>query len=267
MDGTYVNKYEYQNERGGPFTENAGRYADATPVFRWRHNADAGVDHGRDWTVSLANRYNSHYVDQNDVAAPSSSAASSTTRPGPCRAPTRPTRSSISRPASRTCSTQDPPYTNQSTTFQQGYDPRYTDPLGATVSCARRTSSKTRVRSGAPWRARRRVLPTGQWASPIIAAAIAARAHLTLTSVMRIQKNSPDARAVSFVTALRLRVPLTPCRPPSRRRSARSAGRRRPARSGLPCRTRPRPNRGACRCRSSTPGSARPGRCRSGWRP
>ena len=28
---------------------------------------------------------------------------------------------------------QKPPYSNQSTTFQQGFDPRYTDPLGATV--------------------------------------------------------------------------------------------------------------------------------------
>lgn len=27
---------------------------------------------------------------------------------------------------------EDPPFTNQSTTFQQGYDPRYTDPLGRT---------------------------------------------------------------------------------------------------------------------------------------
>ena len=28
---------------------------------------------------------------------------------------------------------QKPPYSNQSTTFQQGFDPRYTGPLGATV--------------------------------------------------------------------------------------------------------------------------------------
>ena len=28
---------------------------------------------------------------------------------------------------------EEPPYTNQTTTFQQGYDPRYTDPTGRTI--------------------------------------------------------------------------------------------------------------------------------------
>ena len=28
---------------------------------------------------------------------------------------------------------RDPPFTNQAVTFQSGYDPRYTDPLGRTL--------------------------------------------------------------------------------------------------------------------------------------
>ncbi len=56
------------------------------------------------------------------------------------------------------------------------------------------------------------------------------------------------------------------CRRPSCRRCAASAGRRRPARSGLPCRRCRRPDRAPGRCRSSRRASARPGRCRSASR-
>jgi molybdopterin-biosynthesis enzyme MoeA-like protein len=60
---------------------------------------------------------------------------------------------------------------------------------------------------------------------------------------------------------------LSRCRPPSVRRCALSAGRRRPARSGLPCRRCRRPGRAPCRCRSSRRDSWLPGRCRSASRP
>jgi iron complex outermembrane receptor protein len=130
LDGTYVNKYEYQNERGGPFTQNAGRYADATPVFRWRHNLLLTWNQG-DWTVNLANRYNSHYVDQNHVAPQFFRTVehySIWTLSGTYTANKR-----IDFTAGvKNLFDEDPPFTNQSTTFQQGYDPRYTDPLGRT---------------------------------------------------------------------------------------------------------------------------------------
>jgi hypothetical protein len=57
-----------------------------------------------------------------------------------------------------------------------------------------------------------------------------------------------------------------PSHPPSARRSAWSADRRRPARPGRPCRRSRSRGRASCRCRSSRPWSARPDRCRSGWR-
>ena len=131
MDGTYVNKYEYQNERGGPFTQNAGVYADATPVFRWRHNLLLSWNQG-DWTVNLINRYNSHYRDQNAVD------------PGFERhvkhwsiwtlSGTYTANKKVDFTAGiKNLLDEDPPFTNQSTTFQRGYDPRYTDPLGREV--------------------------------------------------------------------------------------------------------------------------------------
>jgi iron complex outermembrane receptor protein len=131
MDGTYVNKYEYQNERGGPFTQNAGRYADARPVFRWRHNLLLSWGSG-DWTVNLANRYNSHYIDQNNVDPQFVRTVkhwSMWTLSG-----TYSGNKNVDFTAGvKNLLDQDPPYSNQSTNFQQGYDPRYTDPLGATV--------------------------------------------------------------------------------------------------------------------------------------
>jgi len=132
IDGTYVNKYDYQNERGGPFTENAGRYADATPVFRWRHNLLLTLVKG-DYTFNLANRYMSHYVDQNTAVAAEfannvghySTWSLSTTFTG--------NKQFELTAGIKNLFDEEPPFTNQVTNFQLGYDARYADPLGRTV--------------------------------------------------------------------------------------------------------------------------------------
>ncbi|MGX4641538.1 TonB-dependent receptor [Massilia sp. SYSU DXS3249] len=132
IDGTYVDKYEYQNEPGGAFTQNAGRYADATPVFRWRHNLLLTLVRG-DYTFNLANRYMSHYEDQNTAVAPEfannvdhySIWSLSTTYTG--------NKQFELTAGIKNLFDEEPPFTNQVTNFQLGYDPRYTDPLGTTV--------------------------------------------------------------------------------------------------------------------------------------
>jgi iron complex outermembrane receptor protein len=132
IDGTYVNKYEYQNERGGAFTQNAGVYADATPVFRWRHNVLLTLVSG-DYTFNLANRYMSHYVDQNTSVAPEfannvghySTWSLSTTFTG--------NKMFELTAGIKNLFDEEPPFSNQVTSFQLGYDPRYTDPIGRTV--------------------------------------------------------------------------------------------------------------------------------------
>ena len=131
LDGTYVNKYEYQNERGGAFTQNAGRYADATPVFRWRHNLLLTLIRG-DYTFNLSNRYMSHYEDQNTAVAPEfynkvghySTWSVSATYTG--------NEKFEFTAGVKNLFDEEPPFTNQVTNFQLGYDPRYTDPLGIT---------------------------------------------------------------------------------------------------------------------------------------
>ncbi|MES2900943.1 MAG: TonB-dependent receptor [Pseudomonadota bacterium] len=130
VDGTFVDRYDYQNEPGGPYTQNAGRYADASPVFKWRHNATLSWNM-QPWTLVLANRYLSGYDDQNAVdpefeqrVENYSTWSISGTYSG---------NKSIDITAGiKNLFDEDPPYTNQTTTFQQGYDPRYTDPLGRT---------------------------------------------------------------------------------------------------------------------------------------
>ena len=64
VDGTYVHKYEYQDERGGPYTQNVGRYAANNPVFRWKHNAALNWRQGV-WAATLAQSFKSGYTDQN----------------------------------------------------------------------------------------------------------------------------------------------------------------------------------------------------------
>ncbi|MDQ1816124.1 TonB-dependent receptor [Massilia sp. CCM 9210] len=130
VDGTWVDRYDYQNERNGPFTVNAGRYADASPVFRWRHNASLGWTRGP-LNMTLSNRYLSGYDDQPDEngLVPGRVGHYSTWS----LAGTYTANQKVSVTAGvKNLLDDDPPFTVQSTTFQQGYDPRYTDPLGRT---------------------------------------------------------------------------------------------------------------------------------------
>jgi iron complex outermembrane receptor protein len=132
LDGTYVNTYKYQNERGGAFVENAGRYTGANPIFRWRHNVLVTLVNG-DWAFNLSNRYISHYIDQNTANDPGfnnnvkhySTWALSTTYTG--------NKQFELTAGIKNLLDEAPPFTNQVTNFQIGYDPRYTDPLGRTV--------------------------------------------------------------------------------------------------------------------------------------
>jgi iron complex outermembrane recepter protein len=130
IDGTYVDQYDYQNEPGGPFTENAGRYADASPVFRWRHNATLSWNMAP-FTLTLANRYLSGYDDQNAVDPEFEQRVENYSTWTVSGTYTGNKQVDFTLGVKNLLD-EDPPYTNQTTTFQQGYDPRYTDPLGRT---------------------------------------------------------------------------------------------------------------------------------------
>ena len=134
LDGTYVHKYEYQDEREGPFTQNVARYAANNPVFRWKHNAVLNWKWDV-WSASLAHNFKSGYTDQNLDLTPASPYWNEV-----------PSYSLWNISASYTgvkgltltagvknLLDKDPPFSNQGTLFQKGYDPRYTDAVGRAI--------------------------------------------------------------------------------------------------------------------------------------
>ena len=130
FDGTWVRKYEYQNERGGEFVQNVGVYGDNAPVFRWRHNASLQWNLDK-WNATLSNKYMSGYRDQNYVDAQyeQNVKAYSVWSLSGAYSGFRNTELTV---GVKNLLNEDPPFSNQIGTFQSGYDPRFADPLGRT---------------------------------------------------------------------------------------------------------------------------------------
>ncbi len=125
MDITYLTKYKYQRERGGAFVNYVGRDADSAPIFRWQHTATVGWQMG-DWNATLSNRYKSAYLDQ---AAPNVVDAYSL---WDMSVGWTGVKGLTLQVGVRNLLDEDPPYSNQATTFQSNFDPRFTEPLGRT---------------------------------------------------------------------------------------------------------------------------------------
>jgi iron complex outermembrane receptor protein len=124
-DGTYVDYYDYQRERGGEFVHNVGIYEDASPVFRYQHVAQFTWSRGP-WGFLLVNRHKSGYVDQSHARRVGTYSIydASLSYTG--------IKNLTVTAGVRNVFDRDPPFTDQGTTFQYGYDPRFTDPLGRT---------------------------------------------------------------------------------------------------------------------------------------
>ena len=125
FDGTYIRKYEYQREQGGEFIDAAGNYSDNAPVFRWQHVAAINWSAGA-WSAVFANRFKSGYTDQGGAAGVGTYSVfdASVTWTG--------VRGLSLTGGMLNAFDEDPPKSVQSTTFQRGYDPRFTDPRGRT---------------------------------------------------------------------------------------------------------------------------------------
>ncbi|RSZ55621.1 TonB-dependent receptor [Massilia atriviolacea] len=131
MDGTYVHKYDYQNERNGEFIHNVGRYADMAPVFRWQHTAALNWSNGP-WGVNLSQSFKSSYQDQNQVADEFKhkvEAYSLLNLSGSYSGIQGLTLTA----GLKNLLDEQPPFSNQGTLFQKGYDPRFSDPIGRAV--------------------------------------------------------------------------------------------------------------------------------------
>lgn len=126
-DGTWVNSYKYQRTISDPYVENVGIYIDSSPVFRWQHNLGAIWSRGS-WSAQLNIRNKSGYIDQtpdNTVKAYTLADASVTAKPIKGLTVTLGVKNMFDT---------KPPFSNQGTTFQQGYDPRFTDAIGRTYT-------------------------------------------------------------------------------------------------------------------------------------
>jgi iron complex outermembrane receptor protein len=125
LDGTYVDYYDYQREPGGEFVHNVGSYQDSSPVFRWQHVAQVNWTRGP-WGVLLVNRHKNGYTDQDPIRRVGTYSVYdlSATYTG--------FKNVTLTAGIRNLFDRDPPFSNQITTFQVGYDPRFSDPLGRT---------------------------------------------------------------------------------------------------------------------------------------
>ncbi|TDK60053.1 TonB-dependent receptor [Sapientia aquatica] len=129
LDGTWVNRYEYQNEKDGPWVQNVGTYGENSPVFRWKHTLAVNWNYN-DWSSTLSQQFMTGYHDQNeqvdskyyqDVASYSTWALTGTYTGFKNIKLTAGVKNIFDKA---------PPFSNQGTTFQQGYDPRMTNPVG-----------------------------------------------------------------------------------------------------------------------------------------
>ena len=75
LDGTYVTRFENQNEKDGPWISNLGRFGSVgsgnvtsspTYTFRWKHTLRLSWERG-DWFSQLTQFYNTGYHDLNNV--------------------------------------------------------------------------------------------------------------------------------------------------------------------------------------------------------
>ncbi len=127
IEGTYVTKYRYQRERGGEFINAVGRYSDNAPVFRWQHVL-TGTWSSDPWALTFGQRFKGGYTDQDGISqvARYSVFDLSATWTG--------IKGLSVTGGIVNLLNSNPPLSVQNTTFQRGYDPRFTDPLGRTFT-------------------------------------------------------------------------------------------------------------------------------------
>jgi len=134
LASTWVHIYDYQNVQGGVWTKNVGIYSGSSPVFRWQHNA--GVTWSLEpFSVGIAGHYKSGYIDASEVTDDAGNVTHSKVS-GYATFDINSTYA-VNKNISLTVGMKnmfdrEAPFSTQTDAFQQGYDPRYTDPTGRT---------------------------------------------------------------------------------------------------------------------------------------
>jgi iron complex outermembrane receptor protein len=126
MQETYVSKYEYQNEKDGPWVQNVGTYEGAGPVFRNQFTLSAHWSMGP-WAAGIVNHYKSGYRDQDVGQDVRMQVGSYST--WDLYGSWSPNKNMTLTLGVRNVGDTKPPKTEQASTFQVGFDPRFTDPF------------------------------------------------------------------------------------------------------------------------------------------
>jgi iron complex outermembrane receptor protein len=131
FNGTYITKYEYQQERNGVWLQNAGTYSGSGPIMRWQHMISVAWNQGA-WGAGLVNRFKTAYWDQNDPnqVDPQFFDRVASYSLWDTYASWSPTKAILLTAGIHNLFDRNPPFSNQGATFQVGYEPRLTDPAG-----------------------------------------------------------------------------------------------------------------------------------------
>ncbi|MEJ6001568.1 TonB-dependent receptor [Paucibacter soli] len=122
-NGTYVVRYNYQDEPGGAWNENEGAYVGTNPIFRWSHAITFGWSQGA-YALGATNRYRTGYLDQNKKdTVPADSIWD-------VYGSWKPVKGVTLTAGVRNVFDTEPPFSRQNATFQTGYDPRFADAVG-----------------------------------------------------------------------------------------------------------------------------------------
>ncbi|MEO5732818.1 MAG: TonB-dependent receptor [Rubrivivax sp.] len=134
-DGTWVHSYKYQLAPTDPLKQNVGIYSDGSPVFRWQHTAALRWNLGN-FSSRLQVRHKTGYVDQNlpstVVGGPSFYQSVNSYTLVDLSGTAKFFKGFSLTAGVRNLFDKDPPFSNQSSRQQRGYDPRYTEAYGRT---------------------------------------------------------------------------------------------------------------------------------------
>jgi iron complex outermembrane receptor protein len=133
MQGSYLLKWEQQLENGGPYYNALGVYSLELdfPAFRWQHVIMAGWQTGP-WSVNLFNRLKSGYWDQNttEFGPPYDSNTVGGFSTWDLTGTWQGFKGLTLTAGVLNLFDEKASFSNQGLTFQVGYDPRFTNPLG-----------------------------------------------------------------------------------------------------------------------------------------
>ncbi|WP_083341014.1 TonB-dependent receptor [Chromobacterium amazonense] len=129
LDGTYTSKYLQDYGDGLGYQSSLGQYnvpGSLPAIFRWQHELTLGWNHGA-WSGVLSQNYKSGYTDANPLGQSNMVRPYSTWNLSGTYVWDKKLSVTL---GVKNLFDQNPPYSNQQDVFQQGYDPRVSDPTG-----------------------------------------------------------------------------------------------------------------------------------------